>query len=275
MPVIKFPDYDPNDSDKKKIDFPDFHKKMQENNGFFGRLMQKLELFCSGKFGVNSKIAKFVSKLNSGLQHDSSLDSLSHIKQSRSVWERVNLVLMILLVVILFFAWKKGPVLLQKIDQNKVDIENQAKVIQMEEKNNVYLAKLVEGSNELKKKIETVYLAMPNKDEKVEEVISMLESAASQNRMVIDAISIRKVPESQFYYNDLVGYVQPYEYTFSVESNLPTILSFISSLRSSLRLMDIITLEIDEGKDSYKANISIFVYHMIDENSDEVVNAKS
>ena len=274
IPVTKFPDFDPKDGGKKKIDFPDFHKKMQEKNGIFARLTKRLELFCAKKFGADSKIVKFLSKSNSGVKHDASLDSLSHIKKNKSVLYQVDLVLMILLVIILFFAWKKGPALLQQINQSKVDLSNQAQVIQMEQKNNEYLAKIEEGSNELVKKIETVYSAVPNKDEKVEEVISMLESAAYQNRMVIDAISIREVPESQFYYNDLIGYVQPYEYTFSVESNLPTILSFLSSIRSSLRLMDIMTLEIDESKDSYKANISIFVYNMIDENNTNTATTK-
>jgi hypothetical protein len=267
IPLNKFPDFNPKDGDKKKVDFPDFHKKIQANNGLFSRLTKKFETFCSGKFGTDSGMTKIASKLNTGLKHDTSLDSLSHIKKGKSIWGQVNLILMMILAVILFFAWKQGPGLLKKIDQNKVDFANQAEVIKMEEKNNEYLAKLAQGGNELVKKIETVYSAVPNGDEKVEEVISMLESAASQNRMIIDGISIRKVPASQFYYTDLVDYVQPYEYTFSVQGNLATILSFISSIRSSLRLMDIITLEIDEGKDNYKANMSIFVYNMISESS--------
>ncbi len=267
IPVKKFSDFELKEN-KKQVDFPEFNKKNKEKSGLFKRLLQKLQDFCDRKFGNESRFTKFVAKLNLSFKHDSSLDSLSHIKKNKSVFEQINLVLTIILIIILFFAWNKGVKMLNEIDQKKVDLKNQSEVMQMEEKNNEYLAKLQKGSNELMKKIEIVYSTVPNADEKVEEVISMLESIAFQNRMVIEAIGIRKVPDSQFYYDDLVGYVQPYEYTFSVEKDLPTILSFLSSLRSSLRIMDIITLDIDEGKGSYKANISLFVYHIIEDEDD-------
>lgn len=267
IPVNKFPDFTSKES-KKRVDFPEFGKKSQTADGLLKRLTQRLADFTKHTFGDNSKIASLSSRLNSSFETDHTLDSLSHIKSRRSAFDQINLVLMILLIVILFFAWQEGPALLDDIDQKEVDIQNQMEVIQMEEKNNEFLSKLEQGSNELLQKIDTVYSAVPNSDEKVEEVISMLESIASQNRMVIDAIGIRKVPDSQFYYDDLVGYVQPYEYTFSVENSLPALLSLIDSLRSSLRIMDIITLEIDEGKGSYKATISLFVYHIL---GDEVL----
>lgn len=275
IPVIKFPDFDPKDGDKKKIDFPDFHKKTHENIGYFGRLTKKLEIFCSEKFGVNSKITKFVSKLNSSPKRDSSLDSLSRIKKNRSVWDQVNLALLILLMIILFFAWKNGPDFIKKIEQNKVDFNSQKEVIKMEKENNEYLATLAAGSNKLTEKKELVDSAIPDNDEKVEEVISMLEDIANkQNEMKIDAISIRKIAESQFYYDELVGYVQPYEYIFSVKGNLPTILSFIMAIKSSIRIMDIMTLEISEDKDGFKANMSLFVYHIINETAEDTESAK-
>jgi len=256
IPVKKFPEFNSKNS-KKQIDFPEFKHSKQDSNGLFKRVALKAKLFYLKKFN------------NSPTKSGNVLDSLTHIKESRSIFDHINLMLMILLIIILLFGWQVGPALLDEIDQKQVDIKNQAEVIQMEEKNNEYLINLQKGGNELMQKIETVYSAIPNSDEKVEEVISMLEDLANRSSIIINAIGIREVPESQFYYDDLIGYVQPYEYTFSAEASLPRIMRLIKSLRTSFRIMDVITFEIDKGKDNYKANISLFVYHMIDENADD------
>ena len=122
----------------------------------------------------------------------------------------------------------------------------------------------------LEEGIRTVYAAIPDSDEKAEDVISMLEDIGRMNGMVIDAIGIRKVSESQLYYDDLVGVVDVYEYTFTLEDTLPSILSFIRALRQSLRLMDIMAMEIEENKGLYRASFVLNAYHLTDLSSNEI-----
>lgn len=254
--------------------FPDFElpaKDIKSEAGIekkgLDKIHDKLLKFCERKFGKDSKITKFIANMETG-SSDNVLDTLSQIKKEKSSIERINLGLTIALIVILIFSWKVGIPMLKDIDQIKNDIREQKQVIQMEEQNNIFLEKLAEDRNALVEKLYKVYAAVPNADEKAEEIISMLEDMAGKNRMVLEAIGIRLLPESQFYYDDLVGVVDVYEYTFSVESNLPNILSFIRSLRNSLRLMDVMAMEIEEGKDAYRANFSIFTYHLADDETE-------
>jgi len=237
--------------------------KLDSLKNKFKELPKSIQRFCEKKFGQNSFITRFVNKIEFKKNDEEVLDTLTQIKKRSSTLDQINLILTIILIVILFFAWKNGSTFLAEIDQLKNDINEQDQVIKMEEQNNQFLKKLEEDRNTLIENMYTVYAAVPDADEKAEEIIAMLEDIAAKNRMVIDAIGIRKVPESQFYYDDLLYVAEPYEYTFSTESDLPNILSFIGSLRSSLRLMDIMTLEIEEGEGIYKANFSLYAYHLV------------
>lgn len=227
------------------------------------KIHDKFLKFCERKLGKDSKVTKFIANLETGSSNNV-LDTLSQIKKEKSSIERINLGLTIALIIILIFSWKVGVPMLKEIDQVGNDIEEQKQVIKMEEQNNIFLERLAKDRNALVENLYKVYAAVPNADEKAEEIISMLEDMAGKNRMVLEAIGIRLVPESQFYYDDLLGVVDVYEYTFSVESNLPNILSFIRSLRNSLRLIDIMAMEIEEGKGVYRANFSVFTYHLSD-----------
>lgn len=263
----KFPDFEMSESES---DFPDFEKKEDHEarghklKGALKSPVKTLQSFCEKKFGTDSKITQLVNKIKLGGKGDENLDSLTNIKQQNTAAEKMNLALTIALLIIVYIMWQSGPSLLKEADQLKNDIVEQGEVLVMEQKNNEFLEKLQKDRNTLMKNIHTVYAAVPDSDEKAEEIISMLESIAAQNRMVIEAMSIREVPQSQFYYDDLEGIVQPYEYTFSIENTLPYVLSFIDTLRTSLRLMDIMTLEIEEGKESYRANFSIYTYHLME-----------
>ncbi|MBU0577444.1 hypothetical protein KJ742_02505 [Patescibacteria group bacterium] len=262
-------------------DFPEFDDKQKETpveeqvsssapiskfdslKNKFKKLPENIQGFCEKKFGKSSLITRIINKIEFKKEGEGVLDTLTQIKKSRSTLDQINLICTIVLIVILFFAWKNGPALLAEIDQLNNDLDEQSQVIKMEEQNNEFLTKLEEDRNTLVENMYTVYAAVPDADEKAEEIIAMLEDIAAKNRMVIDAIGIREVPESQFYYDDLLYVAEPYEYTFSTESALPNILSFIGSLRSSLRLMDIMTLEIEEGDGIYKANFSVYAYHLV------------
>lgn len=225
------------------------------------KIHDKLLKFCERKFGKDSRVTKFIANLETKSSNNV-LDALSQIKKEKSSTERVNIALTIGLIIILIFSWKAGVPMLEEIDQARNDIREQQEVIKMEEQNNTYLKELAEDRNALVENLYKVYAAVPNADEKAEEIISMLEDMAAKNNTILEAIGIRKVPESQIYYDDLLGVVDVYEYTFSIESSLPRILSFIESLRNSLRLMDIMAMEIEEGKGVYRANFSIFTYHL-------------
>lgn len=193
---------------------------------------------------------------------DGSDDSLSALKKQRSRQDQFELVVLILLVLTLFFMWTKAPTTLAHIDQLSNDLSEQLQLIEVEKKNNQFLEELDDA--ELNQNLRKVYSALPIADEQSEAVVSMLESMARQNQMVIESISIRELPVSQFYYDDLVDVVQPYEYNFSIEhSSLNNITSFLNSLRHSLRIMDIMSIDIEEGRDSFKASLSVYAYHIL------------
>ncbi len=256
-----FPDFELPKSDQDTAFQVDVEKKGLD------KIHDKLLKFCKRKFGENSRVTKFIANMETG-GSDDVLDTLSQIKRKKTSTESIDLGLTITLIIILIFSWKVGVPMLQEIDQVKNNIKEQKEVIKIEEQNNAFLKELAEDRNGLVENLYKIYAAIPNADEKAEEVISMLEDMAAKNQMVLDAIGIRLVPESQVYYDDLLGVVDIYEYTFSVESNLPNILSFIGTLHSSWRLMDIMAMEIEEGKGVYRANFSVFTYHLADDETE-------
>lgn len=237
------------------------------------KLSEKVRAFVERKWGASSWPMKILGRFFP--EGGNPLDGLTQLKKEVPIWERVNVVLMLALIVILYFSWKNDPALFGKVKQFRNDLKEQQQVVEMEKKNNAFLEKLANDRNRLTQNIHTVYSAVPNADEKAEEVIAMLEDMAAKNRMVINAIGIRPVTDTQFYYDDLVGLVQPYEYSFAVESGLPNILSFIGSLRSSLRLMDIMSMEIEEGKDTYKASFTVFAYNILGDTGSKGAAANS
>lgn len=213
------------------------------------------------KWGADSRLLKFLKEVEPG-KKDHTLDVLVQLKDVNQSQERTQILLLIVLILLLVFVWKTLPAKLNQIDQLKNDLSEQAQVIKMEEQNNEFLQKVAADENGLQEHIHKVYAAVPDGDEKAEEVISMLEDIAAKNQIVIDAIGIRKLSDSQIDYNDLVGVVDIYEYTFTFENDLPHILSFIAALRNSLRLMDVMTLQIEEGKTGYRASFTIHTYNL-------------
>ena len=246
---------------------PEKQVKVKEPETRLGKKVQalkkRLQSFCEKRFGKNSKVTAFIGKLGSRSgSGDEVVDAFSHIKKARSAKDRLNSTLTIVLIVVLAMFWQWGLPMLAEADQLENDLKEQKQVIEIEEKNNEFLEKWTIDNQKLDEGIHTVYSAIPDADEKAEEVISMLENMAINNHMVIDAIGIRKMSESQMYYDDLIGTVDVYEYTFTLESTLPNILSFIGSLRQSLRLMDIMAMEIEENKGVYRASFLLNSYHL-------------
>jgi len=255
----KLPDFDlPGWEEPKSKDLSTrlsgFEEKM---SAWYAGLCKKVE----DKWGKDSRLLSFLKKIEPG-KKDHALDMLTQLKDNNQSQDRLQLLVMIILILVLVGVWKSVPPALAKIDQLKNDLSEQEQVIKMEEQNNQFLTKLAEDQTGLTERIHKVYSAVPDSDEKAEEVIAMLEDIAAKNRIIIDAIGIRKVTESQVTYDDLNGVVDVYEYTFTMENNLPHILSFIGALRNSLRLMDIMTLEISEGKTGYKGSFTLHTYNL-------------
>jgi len=228
-------------------------------------LHEKCIEVCKKRLGENSKVTKFIAELDTDSSSgDEIVNAFSRLKRLRSAGDRLNATLTIALIIVMLMAWKIGLPMLAEADQLRNDRVEQEMVIEVERTNNESLARWVIDREELESGINTVYAAIPDADEKAEEVIAMLEDMGRINNMVIDAIGIRKMPESQIYYDDLIGVVDLYEYTFTLESTLPNILSFIGSLRQSLRLMDIMAMEIEENKGVYRASFLLNAYHLTD-----------
>ena len=241
--------------------FPEF-KKSSEPKGKQD-FKKKVIAFYEEKIAND----KYFLKLKGYFQEDeNAFGGLSGVKKKKNLFEKVNLALTIVLLMTLIFSWKTIPPMLANADQLRNDLLEQNKIIEMEEKNNKSLKEFDNKRNELQRNINIVYSVIPSADEKAEEIISMLETIGSKCRITFDSIGIRKIPETQFFYDDLLDVVQPFEYTLSIESGLPNILSFMELIRSSLRLMDIMSIEIEEAKGgNYKATMSIYTYHNIDE----------
>lgn len=162
----------------------------------------------------------------------------------------------------LILTWQWTLPKLNKIDQLKNDLKEQIQVIEMEKKNNISLESLAKDKESLYSNIEKIYTAIPHANEEVEGMISMLEDMATQNHMLIHAIGIRLVPESQINHEQLVGFVGIYEYSFTLEGQLPNILAFINTMNSSLRIMDLMSLEIEESEGIYRSNLVTYAYHL-------------
>jgi hypothetical protein len=255
----KLPDFDLPGWEEPKRE--GLQAKMAGLEGWLANGYKKLCDMVKSKWGKESKVYRFLKSIEPG-KKDDALDVLTQLKDTNQAENRLQSLLMIILILILVIALKTGPAKLNQIDQLKNDLTEQAQVIKMEEQNNEFLQKVAADENGLQERIHKVYAAVPDADEKAEEVIAMLEDIAAKNRIVIDAIGIRKVSESQLNYDDLIGVVDVYEYTFTLENNLPHILSFIGTLRNSLRLMDIMTLEIEEGKTGYRASFTLHTYNL-------------
>lgn len=246
-----FPEFNKSDDKKSKKSF----SEKKEN------FKLKLKTFYEEKVKTNEIFIK-LQKLTQ--QDGNEFSGLSGIKKKNTIFEKINLALTIILLIVLMFSWKTIPSQLANADQLRNDLLEQKQVIEMEEKNNKSLKDFDSKRNELQKNINIVYSVIPSADEKAEEIISMLETIGSKCRITFNAIGIRKIPETQFFYDDLLDVVQPYEYTVSIESGLPNILSFMELIRSSLRLMDIMSIEIEEAKNNqFKASMVIYAYHNI------------
>jgi hypothetical protein len=256
--------FDFNFPEKKAVTPTHSAKKQKGIAGFINGLGERLQKYSAKKFGENSKIARFLKQMQPAESYEIP-DTLVNVKKTGDAGDRLNMILTIALIAVIYFIWKQGPTVLADIDQMNNDLSEQEQVITMEKQNNAFLEKLQSSQNNLIKNSNTVKAAVPGGDERAEEVMAMLEDIAAQNQMSFDAISIRQVPESQFYYDDLVGVAQPYEYSFTLAGNLKPILSFVRQIRSSLRLMDIMTLEIEKGKDAFKANFVVYAYNIIDQ----------
>lgn len=243
--------------------FPDFDLKPGKPSFKFSHSWARMVRFFEQKLGSDSRVLVWFKELGNKTQKSFSSDPLNQLKQKNLSADQLNLILTLALVFVLLFAFRRGLPWLSEVDQLRNDVSEQAQVIKMEEQNMAFLEKIQQDRNTLQANLNKIYAALPRSDERAEEIISMLEDVGRQNNILIDSITIRKLPESQLNYDDLWGTVDVYEYAFSVESSLPHILSFIGSLRSSLRLMDIMSLEIEEGKDLYRGNFTLHAYHLV------------
>ncbi|QQR83838.1 hypothetical protein IPJ72_01355 [Candidatus Peregrinibacteria bacterium] len=196
------------------------------------------------------------------ISHSEIQDSFVSIQNQRTRQDQFEFIIFLALVITLFFMWFKAPHALGDFDQLKTDVAEQMQLIEMEKKNNDFLQAIDDDA--LQKNLKKLYVALPNQDEESEAVVSMFESMALKNQLLIESINIRELPISQFYQDELIDIVQPYEYTFSIENpSLNSILSFVHSLRLSLRIMDIMSIDIEQSRSGYKATLSVFVYHLI------------
>lgn len=231
-------------------------------NSIFKNLRRKILKNLEKYFGIDSKITRFFSRLSSSESNDKFADNLIRLKESRSWLERLKSALIFILMILMLLTWKSTLPMLKEADQLKNDLKEQDQLIIMEQQNKSSLDKLAGRQEMLDENLSTLSQALPRGDEKAEEMISVLEAMAAQNRMIIDGIGIRKIPESQINYNDLIGLVDVYEYTFTLENDFANISSFMRDVRSSLRLMDIMSLEIEESKGAYRANFVLHAYHL-------------
>jgi len=193
---------------------------------------------------------------------DQVVENLDQLKKKNSRSGRLRASLMLCLFMVLFFQWKWGLAWLDEIDQFQNDLKEQAQVIEMERANLQSLKKLESGHQALQENLQMIYTALPSKDEESEAMMGMLEDMATKNRLVIQSMGIRKVSQSQLNYQALHGVVDVYEYGFTLESDLPNILSFLTSLRNSMRLIDVMAMEIEEGQEGYRASFLLHSYHL-------------
>ncbi len=249
---------------------PDFAKATSGTPGF-GLAASKPQSFFAKRFGEHSALARIWKKIGPDGKGASPLDSLTQIRQQHTSTEKINLALTIALIVILALSWKNIPPLLTEINQKRGDNLDQTEKLAIEKENNATLEKLKNDKARINSNRSLVESALPpNHDEKAEDVISMIENMGypeeMANILTFESIGIREVPDSQFYNDDLVGTVKVYEYAFSAEGSYSELTGFIQRLRRSKRLMDLMTLEIEEKKEGgFKATFSVFAYNLVGE----------
>lgn len=227
------------------------------------KMLGPIKHFCEKQLSPGSVVTRWVSNSYDQAAQEKSFKEIMP-KKGGDPQDLYHFILSAVLTLILIFSFFVFPGMLKEIDQLQNDLEEQAQVIEVETKNKEYLDRLEKENNILQEKINTVDEALPHSDERAERMISDLELIARQNNIGLDSISINEVSDSQFYNDDLAGTVRPYEYNFSVESSLSNITGLVQTLRNSLRIMDIMTIDIERGEDAYTANISLFAYHLIE-----------
>lgn len=233
----------------------------------YQKFLLSFKNFCEKQLSPGSKVTAWASKLYNEAKVGKSLNQLLPDKQPDPQRLYFN-ILIAVLAVIFIFSINVLPDTLKEIDQLKNDLSEQAKIIEIEEKNKAFLDRLEKNNNALQEKMNMVDEAVPKGDERAENIISSLEVMAFQNQVAINSIGISRLSDSQFYYDDLVGVVEPFEYSFSVKSSLFNVLSFIQSLRNSLRMMDVMAMEISQDQETgeYQASFSVLAYHLIQYN---------
>jgi len=226
------------------------------------KILLSMKNFCEKQLSPNS----FVTNLVTRWYDESQMPSLSkNYEVSRGPDAFYTSILASLLLIIVIFSWIYFPPMLDEIDQLKNDLHEQEQVMDIEKKNNDFLDRLEADNNELQRKIHIVDEAVPNNDERAEKMISDLALFADNYGIGLNAISINAIQDSQFYNDDLVGIVRPFEYNFSIENTLNNIYLLLKDIRSSLRIMDIMTISIEKSKGSYyKATVSLLAYDLIE-----------
>lgn len=225
-------------------------------------ILKRPTAFFNNIQSYSSRLKRLIDRWITGRHSgDERIDTLNRVKRENSASRRLQATLTAILIVMLLVAWQWGLSTLEKVDQLQNDLKEQAQVIQMEKSNQTALTRLAKDQTALAERIQKINQVLSEGDEGSEAVISMLEDMAVHNRVVIDSIGIRALSDSQISNESFQGAIGVYEYTFGIESDLPNVLSFIASLRSSLRLMDLMAMQIEEKDGVYRANFVVNVYH--------------
>ena len=225
-------------------------------------IFKRLTTFFNNTLSHSPRFKRLIDRWTTGKHSgDERIDALDQVRRKNTASQRLNVTLTAILIVMLLVAWRWGLPTLERIDQLQNDLKEQAQVIQMEKSNQTALTRLTKDQTALTERIQKINQVLPEGDEGSEAVISMLEDIAVRNRVMIDSIGIRALSDSQTSNENFQETIGIYEYTFGIESDLPNVLSFIASLRSSLRLMDLMAMQIEEKEGVYRANFVVNVYH--------------
>lgn len=225
-------------------------------------ILKRLTTFFNNTLNHSPALKRLIDRWIAGKHSgDERIDTLNRVKRENSASRRLQTTLTAILIVMLLVAWRWGLPTLAKIDQLQNDLKEQAQVIHMEKSNQTALTRLTKDQTALAERIQKINQVLSEGDEGSEAVISMFEDMAVHNRVMIDSIGIRALSDSQIFNESFQGTIGIYEYTFGIESDLPNVLSFIASLRSSLRLMDLMAMQIEEKEGVYRANFVVNVYH--------------
>lgn len=240
------------------------HSNSAVESEFQQKALGSLKRFCETYLSPGSRVTRWIND-----QYDIAMNLESNIDLDQKPKKKTPILQQVLTLLLFFttiFSLWFLPSVLKEIDQIKNDLKEQKQVIAIEKKNKEFLDRLEADNNFLQEKIGKVDEALPNQDERAEKIISNLEFIANQNGIALESIAINAVSDSQFYNDDLLGIVQPYQYNFSMQTELSTLLAFMEALRKSLRIMDIMTIDIEkDDKGAFKAGFSLFAYHLIGE----------